>query len=269
MPTLSAILTKEAYDALPDATIIGKDSFNENSESGHWYLNLPETEAEKIAFNLQKSFVTEKEAKEALNAEKTLVAENNKKLLGQLKTFQGIGKSAEEIEAALKANRPEDVAKLLAEKEAEKVAAVKSFEDVIEKEKSTREAYEKQLFNSAVQSRIDKVKAKYGLNDTADFVLKAFYQVVKDKDNNVDVKIFEDGKVAQVAAQDKTDEQLLLGFKENKQYLSMFNAGNNDGGGGNNRNNSTGVFGNTVRADDANAIEANLEKIASGEIKVV
>lgn len=273
MPTLQAILDETAFNTLPESTVLGKDSYNQNSETGQWYLNLPDTEAEKLAFNLQKVLATEK-------AEKEKLVENNSELLKQkktkdeqLKVFQGIGKSAEEIKAALEANRPEDVARLLTEKENEKIAAVKSFEDVLEKEKSAREAYQKQLFQSAVDTRIAKVRAKYDLNDTAELVLRQYYQVVEGKDNSIETKIFLNGIPAQVANQDMTDEQLLLGFKEKKQYLSMFNAGTNEGGGGTPRTSPLGGNGKTMKRSEFDSMAMSnpegLAKLLDSGVSIV
>jgi hypothetical protein len=234
MPLL-AILDESAHGTLDESL---KTLYVQNAENKQFYLDVAPDEAGKLAFNLQK--------------EKDLLKTNNAELLKQkgeantkLKTFESLGKTADEIKAALEANRPEEVTKMVSDYEAKIKSLEDSYKDSLTKETELRTKAQANLEKTVVETTIAKLRADHDLNDTADFVLQNFIKPVRNEETGeISTVIYENGNPALVAGQPKTTEQLLNGWKEEKKFLSIFNAGVGGGTGGTNR--QTSVSGSKV-----------------------
>lgn len=230
---LQATLSESDFDGLDESL---KTLYKQNDENKQFYLDISPDEAGKLAFNLQTS---------VSNLEK-----NNGDLTKQLKDaraknkdFDSLGKTAEEIKAALEVNRPEEVTKMVEKYETEKQSLAASYGESLNAVTEKAQARERELRKVLTASAISKLRLEYDLNDTADFVLREFVRA-EPKDENSDefiVRVYENGSPALIAGQPKTPEQLVKGFKEEKKFLSMFNAPNGGGTGGTNRQ---GTFNN-------------------------
>src|SRR5688572_3335280 len=100
MPLL-AVLDEGAHGALDESL---KTLYVQNTENKNFYLDIAPDEAAKVAFTLQKNFDAKKADLDRVHREKT-------ELGNKVKAYESLGKSAEEIKAALEANRPEEVTK--------------------------------------------------------------------------------------------------------------------------------------------------------------
>jgi hypothetical protein len=242
---IQAILDETAFGSLDDSL---KSIYKQNTENNQYYLDLAPTEAEKLAFNL----VSEKEK----------LANNNKELLKQkgeinakLKAFESLGKSAEEIQKALEANRPEEVNRLLEEARQREDSLKTSYDESLKTEKSKVERYQQQLHRTAINNKIAQLRAQFDLNDTAEFVLRDYYRAEENEDGQVVTRIYgEDGKPALTAGQPMSDEQLLKNFQEQKRFLSIFNGGTGGGSGASNRQQTVNSGGKTMKWSEFNKL---------------
>lgn len=236
MAKLQAVLEEAIFNTIEDETL--KTLYVQNTETKQYFLDVEN--AESLAFNLQ----TEVEK----------LKTHNQKLLGEKKDFQekykpfeALGKSADEIKDALESNRPEEIAKLITDKETEWKTKFDSFTDSLETEKQAKERYRNQSLQMALNVKLADIREKFNLNDTSDFVLRTFYRPEETEDGRVITKIYGgDGQPILKAGQPITDEQFLNGLKEEKLYLAMFNAPNNGGTGATNR--QSGATGTPKKA---------------------
>src|SRR5207237_3378953 len=110
--SLQAIISKEAFEALPDTGTIGKDLFKKNEKDNQFYLNLQGDEAAKLAIPLQEKVTKLETNNAALLDEKV-------KALARATKFEKLGKTPEELETFLKENKTEDAAALEAKYKAQ------------------------------------------------------------------------------------------------------------------------------------------------------
>src|SRR6185369_632480 len=153
---LQAVISEAEFDALPDSTTLGKDSFVKNEKTNEIFLNLPDGEAGKLAFNLQQSI------------EK--LTKNNKELLQQKgeanaksQAWEAIGKTPEEVAEQLKSRRPEDLQKLIESHKTELEAIKKSGVEETAKERAAREALEGEYASTKLDSTIEKLLNRYDM----------------------------------------------------------------------------------------------------------
>jgi hypothetical protein len=130
-----------------------------------------------------------------------------------------------------KANRPEDVTKLVTDYEAKMKSMAESYEEPIKKATERATKLEQQIQQSLQTSAIANLRNEFDLNETADYVLRDYIKVVPSAEGSDDyvVKVIENGQPALVAGQEMKPEQLITGWREQKKFPAMFNAG--DGGG--------------------------------------
>jgi len=227
---LQAILEAADFDALPDTTILGKDSFVKNEKENKFFLNLPDAEAAKLAFSQQASIAK--------------LTGNNAELLKQkgaanaeAEAFKTLGKSPDELKELLNSKRPEDINKLVADYAAKEESLRKSYEDSLTASNAKAEAAARQLQDTITRATISRLRAEFDLNDTADFVLRDYIRAEPKEEGSADyvTRVYQDGNPALVAGQPMSPEQLIGTFREGKKYLAMFNAGDGGGAGGTNR----------------------------------
>lgn len=226
MANLQAVLDENAFGGLDDTL---KTFYTQNAENKSFYLNLSADDAGKLAFNLQADLKKKEDLLKRAHDEKN-------ELKSKFTPFESLGKTADEIKAALEANRPEEVTKLVTDYELKLKSIEDSYKESLQKESELRTKAQSALEKTLVDSTISKLRADFDLNDAAPFVLQNFIRPVRNEETGeISTVIFENGNPALVAGQPKTPEQLLNGFKEAKQFLSIFNAGSEGGSGGTNR----------------------------------
>lgn len=223
MPKLQAVLDEAAHSSLDDSL---KTLYVQNTETKEFHLDIAPDEAAKLAHNLRSQFENKKTALDDLHKSKKTIDD-------ELKAFKALGKTADEIKAALEANRPEEVTKLIEKYEAEKTALQKSFEEPLTKAqgqvKSLTEKYQQMMTANAIA----KVREQFDLNEMADYVLRDYIRAVPKEEGSDEyvVRVFENGEPAMVAAQPMTTDQLIKGFQDGKKFPAMFNAGQGAGTG--------------------------------------
>jgi hypothetical protein len=116
MPIL-AVLEEAAHGSLDDSL---KTLYVQNTEDKKFYLDISPDEAGKVAFNLQTQLANKKTELSNVHKEKN---ELKKRSI----PFRRSGKSADEIKAALEANRPEEVTKLVTDYEAKMKSLAESY----------------------------------------------------------------------------------------------------------------------------------------------
>lgn len=232
MPLL-AVLDEGAHGALDESL---KSLYVQNSETKQFYLDVAPDEAAKIAFNLQKQFDNKKV--ELTNKHKEL-----NDLKSKVAAYEGLGKSAEEIKAALEANQPENVTKLVTDYETKMEALKKSFEEPLSQAIEKAKKYEAQIQKSLTDAAIQKLRNEHDLNEAADYVLRDYIKAVPKEEGSDEytVKVFENGSPAIIAGQEMKPEQLISQWREHKKFTPIFNAGDGGGSGGSNR--QTGANG--------------------------
>jgi hypothetical protein len=258
MPLLT-ILDPTAHAALPDPL---KALYVENATDKQFYIDITPDEAGKIAVNLQ--------------AEKTRLVTNNAELLKQkgeanekLKKYTDLGKTPDEVSEFLKSKRPEDVQQLITQHEQEKARLKDSYDQGLADEKAKLASLGVQLQTTLAGAAIAKLRNEHGLNDVADFILKEFIQAVPNDQGEYEIKVVENGQPKLLAGgQEMTPAQLIKDFQDSKKYLSMFNGGTGGGSGDNKRQEPVGYKG-TIRADDQQALENNIEGLANGTVRAV
>lgn len=233
---LQAMLEAAEYDALPDTTVLGKDSFAKNDEQNKFFLNLPPDEAGKLAFNLQKSIAK--------------LTDNNKELLKQkgeantkAQAFELLGKTPDEIKELIESKRPEDVQKLVEAHKEEIAKITRSFEEPLTAAKTKAEKLEAQVRQSLASSEISKLVTAYDLDpETAPAILERYIKPVPVDEGSDEyvTRVFDNGQPALIAGQPMTTEQLIKGWIDNKKYQAIFRAGTGGGGGADGRQQSSG-----------------------------
>lgn len=258
---LQATIEAAEFDALPDTTTLGKDSFVKNEKENKFFLNLPDAEASKLAFSLTDSV--------------NKLTENNKNLLTQkgavndkLKPWEALGKTPEEIAELINSKRPEDVQKLVEAHNTEKETLKKSFEEPLNAAKLRADKFEQLHRENLAKSTISKLRADHSLDETAEFVLRDFIRVVPVEEGSDDytIKVFDGGQPALVAGQPMTPDQLVTGFREAKRFQTMFLAGGGGGTGANPNQQNSGGGGKAMNRTSFEALssEAQFKHIREG-----
>lgn len=214
MPLL-AILDEAAFNALPDATSLGKDSYLKDEKTGAYVLAMDGSEASKLAKPLSDKIA--------------LLEANNKKLLDEkvkaiqkLEEFTQIG--SDDFEKRYGAQ--------IATLKAEHQRQLDASKAELEKAQANVDASHKHLISTMTRTRIAELKNTFGLNDLADDWLGNRIQVVYDEDNQRYVeRVVENGEVAYKGQQYKTPQQLISEAQANKAFAGMFNAGSAGGSG--------------------------------------
>jgi DNA-binding transcriptional MerR regulator len=235
MPLL-AVLDEGAHGALDESL---KGLYVQNTDTKEYHLDIAPDEAAKLAHNLRTQFEAKKTDLNRVHGEKTALAT-------KLKAFEDLGKTADEIKAAIESNRPEEVNKLLADSQAKHQAEVeqlrKSFEEPLATAQEKAKKYEAEIQKSLTTSAIQTIRNQFDLNETADYVLRDYLRAVPKEEGSDEyvVKVFENGAPAMVAGQEMKPDQLIKRFQEEKKFLPMFNAGKDGGTGGTNRQTAGG-----------------------------
>jgi hypothetical protein len=270
--SLRAIIDNAAYEALPDTSVIGKDSFKKNEKDNQFYLNLQGEEAAKLAMPLQEK-VTKLEA-------------NNQKLLDEkIKTaakvtaFEKLGKTPEELEQFLKDNKTEDAAALEAkyktQMESVRTSAQAEIDSVkieYERAQTTNRELTDQIREQMKRTIVAELKTEFDMNALGDDYLANRIAIVPEEEgsNKFVVRVIEDGKEAFKGGALKTPKELAEEARQNRDLAGMFNGGTGGGSGGHNNQGGGGSRKvGTVLASDQAGMTASLEQIASGEVKVV
>ncbi len=231
MPKLSAVLNDAAYQAADESL---KTFYVQNTETNDWWLNVDEPAKLDVAGS--KSLQNKKDELKRVHDEKKAIAD-------ELAAYKALGKEPDDLKAALEANRPEEVTRLVEKYEDEKRQIATSFKEPLEAAQARAAKLEAQVQNALIQSEIAKLRDAYGLNDAANFTLKEYIKVVPREEGSDEfvVKVFENGQEALVAGQPQTPDQLIKGFQEQKKYPWMFNVSDGAGTGNTNRTTNTGL----------------------------
>lgn len=223
MPNLSAVLNDEAFNGLDESL---KTFYHQNSETKEWWLGVDDPGKLDVS--------GAKELERLRNHNKTVLGEK-KTAAEKLAAFEALGKTADEIKAALEANQPENVTKMVADYEAKLEQLKASYEGPMAELKTQNEKLLAEQDQAAVKQAIQKAARDFDLDgELAEFILPSYLKPVRD-DNGVAVKVFENGNEAIVAGEPKTIEKLVKEFRESKKHLKMFNAGEGGGTGASNR----------------------------------
>lgn len=231
MPIL-AVLDEGAHGALDESL---KSLYVQNSETKQFYLDIAPDEAAKVAFNLQKQFDNKKT--ELTNKHKEL-----NDLKAKVSGYESLGKTADEIKAALEANQPENVTKMVTDYETKMEALKKSFEEPLTQATEKAKKYEAQIQKSLTDAAIQKLRNEHDLNEAADYVLRDFIKAVPKEEGSDEytIKVFDNGSPAIVAGQEMKPEQLISQWREHKKFTPIFNAGDGGGSGGTARQTAPG-----------------------------
>jgi len=231
MPKLSAVLNDAAYQSADESL---KTFYVQNTETNDWWLNVDEPAKLDVAGS--KSLQNKKDELKRVHDEKKAIAD-------ELAAYKALGKEPDDLKAALEANRPEEVTRLVEKYEDEKRQIATSFKEPLEAAQARAAKLEAQVQNALIQSEIAKLRDAYGLNDAANFTLKEYIKVVPREEGSDEfvVKVFENGQEALVAGQPQTPDQLIKGFQEQKKYPWMFNVSDGAGTGNTNRTTNTGL----------------------------
>jgi hypothetical protein len=220
MPKLSAVLNDAEYAKADDSL---KTFYVQNTDTKDWWLSVDDPGKLDVAG--QTAFTNLKAKLDGAYKERD-AAKN------ALKPFEGLGKSADELKAALEANQPENVTKMVADYEAKMEALKKSFEDPLNTATEKAKKYETQVQKALTDSEIAKIVANHNLDpETAPAILRDYVRAVPKEEGSDEyvTRIFENGQPAQIAGQPMSADQLLGGWREGKKFQRMFIAG--DGGG--------------------------------------
>ncbi len=220
MPKLSAVLNDADYTAADDSL---KTFYVQNTDTKDWWLSVDDPGKLDVAG--QTAFTNLKAKLDGAFKERD-AAKN------ALKPFEGLGKSADELKAALEANQPENVTKMVADYETKMETLKKSFEEPLNTATEKAKKYEAQVQKALTDAEIAKIIANNDLDpETAPAILRDYVRAVPREEGSDEyvTRVFENGQPAQVAGQPMSTEQLLSGWREGKKYQRMFIAG--DGGG--------------------------------------
>jgi|GEM_PF-3918214 len=256
---LYAVLEESAHAALDEGL---KGLYVQNPTDKKFYIDISADEAARVAFNLQK----EKEALAANNAE---LLKQKGEANAKLKQFTDLGKTPDEIRTSMNSKTPLDVQKMQEEHLAEKSRLETSYRESLESESAKSRKLAERIQSSLVSAEVAKARAAFGLTDVADFVLREFVKAVPNEDGtDFTTQVFENGQPALApGGQPKSLEQLINGFREEKKFLSIFQAG--EGGGTGDPSRSVPIaYKGTISARDTASLEANLEDLAKGKIRV-
>jgi hypothetical protein len=225
MPKLSAVLNDADYTAVDESL---KTFYQQNSETKDWWLDVDEP---------GKLDVTGQKELERLRTHNKTVLGEKKTAAEKLAAYEAFGKSPDELKAALEANRPEEVTKMVADYETKFENLKKSFEEPLSHATERAKKLESQIQQTLAATEIAKLRNEYDLNETADYVLRDFIKVVPKEEGSDEfsVKVYENGQPYQVAGQDVSPSQFIKGLQEAKKFPAMFNAGTGGGTGGTNR----------------------------------
>ncbi len=223
MPKLSAVLNDAAFQAADDSL---KTFYVQNTETKDWWLDVDEPGKLDVAG--QTTFGNLKTKLDGAFKERDTAK-------ASLKAYEALGKTADELKAALEANRPEEVTKLVEKYEAEKQQLKASYEEPLTAAQERAKKLEAQVERSLTQAAIQKLRNEYDLNDTADYVLRDFIKAVTTDDGDHAIKVFDNGVEALVAGQPQTPEGLIKSFQEAKRFPAMFNVSDGAGTGNTNR----------------------------------
>jgi hypothetical protein len=236
------VLDEQKFTTLDESL---KPLYRQNSDNKNYYLDIPPDEAAKLAFNQTAEL-------ERLRKHSETVLGEKKAIQDQLKPYQSIGKTPDEIKAELEAKNPEEIGKVKAEYETKIASVNESWTEKYSQIESMAKQRQEQLEKTLVNAQISKLRADYDLNDTADFVLRDFIRPETDESGNISLKVYENGEPALTAGQPKKPEQLIESFRDSKKFLSMFNA---NGGGGTGATNNQGRFTNNNKLDGLHGVE--------------
>lgn len=262
---LQAHLEAAEYEALPDVTVLGKDSFVKNEKENKFFLNLPADEAGKLAFNLQAS-VAKLEA-------------NNKELLkqkGEINTkataYESLGKTPDELKELLNSKRPEDLQKLIEKHNADMEAVKASYAEAEKQKAEAIQRLQQQLADTNTKAEISRLRNDFDLNDTSEFVLKEFIRSEPKEEGSLEfvTRVYENGNPALHAGEPMTPDQLIKSFQEAKKFPAMFNGGTGGGTGATNRQSANGGGGKlfTVSASASKSNPALYEQAKAEADKV-
>lgn len=235
---IRAVLDETSFTGLDESL---KTLYVQNPETKQFFLDVDNGDA--LAFNLQKEVETLRTHNKTVLGEKKTIQE-------KVKAWESLGKSPEEIKQLLESNRPEEFSKILTDKESEWKSKFESLTEELNNGKTQAEQYRTQALNMALNVKIAQIKDQFDLNDTADFVLKNYLKASETEEGQVTTAFYgEDGKPLHKAGYPITEEQFLNGLKEQKKYLSMFNAPNGGGTGATNRQTSQSGTKTIKRSD--------------------
>lgn len=264
-----AVLDQTAFDGLADATVLGKDAYVKDEKTNNFKLAMDGEEAGKLATPLQTQLENKKTELTKVHGEKNEIA-------GKLKTFEDLGKSADEIKTVLETGKAAGVEELEKKHTAEITSlktsheqALKAANDAITAAQAEKGDVEKHLIGEIKRTTIAELKNKYGMNALGDDYLANRIDVIYDDDAKKYVtRVMENGEIAYKAGVLKTADQLAEEAKANKDLGGMFTAGAGAGSGAPTRQTPTPANG-FVNSNDKAAMEASLEDIASGKVKVI
>lgn len=242
MPIL-AVLDEGAHGALDDSL---KTLYVQNTEDKKFYLDIAPDEAAKVAFNLQRQFEAKKTDLSRVHGEKTALTQ-------KLKTFEDLGKSADELKVAIESGRPEEVTKLVEKYEAEKEQLRKSFEEPLAAARDEVKELLEQVGSGVVNTEITRLIADHKLDpELAPDKLRNYIKAVPEEEGSrvYVARVFENGQPALKAGQPMGSDDLLASWREGKKNLGMFKGGDGGGGGSSGRQSQVVHGSKTMKRDD-------------------
>lgn len=265
-----AVLDEAAFGALPDETVLGKDSYIKDEKANNFKLALSGEEAGKLALPLSQQLDNKKADLKRLHEEK-------KELEDKLKAYEALGKTPEEIGEVLKTGKTADVEAVEKEYKAKIESINKANESALNAAKAELEAErngsaetKKQLQQTVKRTLIAELKNKFDMNALGDDYLSNRIEVVYDEDTKQYLpRVMENGQEAYKGGVLKTPEQLAEEARANRDLAGMFNAGAGGGSGAQNNQAKGAKRAGTILESDQAGLSANLEEIAKGEIQVV
>ncbi|HUF04343.1 MAG TPA: hypothetical protein VMM38_09225 [Aridibacter sp.] len=127
-----------------------------------------------------------------------------------------------------------------------------------EAERQKFRAIQDHLCRALLDSEVGRLRAEFNLNESGAYVLKDHLKVepVEEGSDKFGFRVYENGQPALEAGKEKTPEQLLRGWQENKRFSSIFNAGGGGGSGAPPNQNRGGHSGgeNTMKWSEFNAM---------------
>lgn len=260
---LTAVIDGDAFTSLPE-TIDPKELFQKDEKNDNYVLAMDGGEAAKLAKPLQDEVTRLKAHNETVLGEKDAIQ-------AKFKPFEELGKTPQELEDLISDKVPADVVAITETHKSEinslrlsAEASVKAAEDKVKS------------IDSLLQTTLQSTAIDKAIRDTSatplayDYLLNRTKIIKMDGSDEYVVRILdESGEIAYKAGQPMTPAQLLEDKKTDPIYGGMFFAGDAGGTGGTNQS-GTGISKTgTIKAADAATFGANLDKIASGEVKVV
>jgi hypothetical protein len=247
-----AVLDETGFNGLDEFL---KTIYVQNAENKQYFLDISPDEAGKVAFNLQSDLKKKEDLLKRAHTEK-------KEIGDKYEAFSKLGKTAEEIETELKTRNPEEINTLIENHKNELKRIEDSYKESVTAATAKAEKYQQQVIQSLVDNEIARLANPTvgDLNDTAPFVLQSFLKAVPvaEGSDEYTVRVFENGQPALAPGNvPKTPEMLLSEFREQKKFLSIFNAQNGGGTGGTNNQKTTPAGTKTLKRVD---FEAGTEK---------